>query len=488
MNSSKFLVSTLMYLFLNLSASFLLAQGPNLNLVSNQNGVVTYSSTGTNPNTGVFILYGNGHFGRALNPSHKFEPNNVGYNTKAFYLTPYDDIPPLQRSVSTNQVGSGTSTNLPYFLPAETKIETSWNPTVTHDTYIVLIFENKTRNNTLSGCLNFYYKDEEILINTNEIIERSDWVNNRQPFSGNYGIYNRRFRWNFSNLQPAEQRVVYIPIKSKLPAGNNINTSSSLSTDCNFIPSSLPNQSSKVSAYPHDPNLKSVTGCIDRTDNRSQKLEFKIDFQNIGEGPANNVIIEDQLSSELDASTLIMLPAQYPYTYTVSPTNKLTITFTGINLPGIQQQGVNTEDTKSSVSFRVCSVSDPECVYNTATITFDNQPALTTNTVEACDLKANCTPEICAPAGYRINIDNNFKDIVALEAFPNPVDDVLNIRFSSETSQIHLINIAGQVIQNYDIDMHIREKSIDMSNLNSGIYFLRVIGQNQNKTLKVIKN
>lgn len=486
MNTSKFLLSALIILITFISIG---AQSPNITINNNRHGLVSYNTTDANPNTGVFILFGNGHFSRNLNPTHYFGPSN-GFTTKAYYLDPYTQNPPLYRSIGTGTTGSGSHSNVPYHMTTETKIETSWNATQAHDAYYVLLFKNTT-SNVMNGCLNFYYKDEEILINTNGILEQTGWVSNREFLTQNNGIYNRRFRWSFSNLNPNEQRVVYIPFKSKLPHLNNLNVSSSMSTNCNYVPSSLPNQSFKVSAYPHDPNLKSVSGCIDVLDERSQKLGFTIDFQNIGTGPANVVVIEDQLHEDLDINTVSISTAQYPFTYETFPNNKLIITFTNINLQGIQQEGVNIDETKSSVSFNICSQTNPGCFTNTATITFDNQPSITTNSVYVCDYRGLCTPEICPPSseGFgRLVIENNLNDIVEFEAFPNPVNDVLNIRFSSETSQIHLINIAGQIVENYDIDMHIREKSIDMSNLNSGIYFLRVIGQNFNKTVKLIKN
>jgi uncharacterized repeat protein (TIGR01451 family) len=374
-------------------------------------------------------------------------------------------------------------------MSSDTKIETSWNPTQENDAYYVLLFTNTTLN-SIDGCVNFYYKNSEIDINTSGILQKSDWVSNRETIAGSYGIYDRRMKWNFYNLAPGEQRVVYIPFKSLLPAGSYINASSSLSTNCNHIPSSLPNQSLKVSNYPHDPNRKTVFGCIDRTDNNAQNLRFTIDFQNIGTGPAQNIVIGDQLSPELDPSTITMLPAQYPFTYNVS-SSRLTITFSGINLPGTQQESVNIDDTKSSVSFSICTFPDPDCVSNTATIIFDNQLPITTNTVEACDIKASCAAEICthpAKTTQRSDINGNGAALGHIDVYPNPVDDVLYLRFTDAVSKIELINISGQILQTYNIESQIHEKTIDFSNWNSGLYFIRLTGENQNNTMKVIKN
>jgi len=57
-----------------------------------------------------------------------------------------------------------------------------------------------------------------------------------------------------------------------------------------------------------------------------------------------------------------------------------------------------------------------------------------------------------------------------LNLYPNPVNDLLNIELKANTS-IQLLNVLGEVIQTQNIQQGI--SSINVSNLNSGIYFIR---------------
>jgi Secretion system C-terminal sorting domain len=74
---------------------------------------------------------------------------------------------------------------------------------------------------------------------------------------------------------------------------------------------------------------------------------------------------------------------------------------------------------------------------------------------------------------------------------PNPVSGTLNIKLKTgdKLESIVILNIAGQVVYSEQINEEIVMKNIDMSNLNSGIYFVKL---NNNgglqKVVKVLKN
>lgn len=83
---------------------------------------------------------------------------------------------------------------------------------------------------------------------------------------------------------------------------------------------------------------------------------------------------------------------------------------------------------------------------------------------------------------------NYVKQDIEINVYPNPVTDLLNVNFGSFTTEaiVRILNINGQLLYNEVIDNQL-ESVIDVSNLNSGIYLLQVIENNQIKSVKFIK-
>ena len=83
--------------------------------------------------------------------------------------------------------------------------------------------------------------------------------------------------------------------------------------------------------------------------------------------------------------------------------------------------------------------------------------------------------------------ENNFENMFV---YPNPVKDILNIQNVYSNSTISLFDILGK---NYEInvinDFENNRLSLNMSNLETGIYFIRIqdINTGQLKTLRLIK-
>ena len=83
--------------------------------------------------------------------------------------------------------------------------------------------------------------------------------------------------------------------------------------------------------------------------------------------------------------------------------------------------------------------------------------------------------------------ENNFENMFV---YPNPVKDILNIQNVYSNSTTSLFDILGK---NYEInvinDFENNRLSLNMSNLETGIYFIRIqdINTGQLKTLRLIK-
>lgn len=69
--------------------------------------------------------------------------------------------------------------------------------------------------------------------------------------------------------------------------------------------------------------------------------------------------------------------------------------------------------------------------------------------------------------------------------YPNPVQDVLNIAHKSAISNVAVFNLLGQQVIAQSVNAN--ETRIDMSHLPNGAYMVKVSADNQQKTIKIIK-
>ena len=70
-------------------------------------------------------------------------------------------------------------------------------------------------------------------------------------------------------------------------------------------------------------------------------------------------------------------------------------------------------------------------------------------------------------------------------AYPNPVKDMLNLSFTQNISEVTVYNLLGQQV--LFTKMNSNKGQVDMSNLSSGSYLVKVNTENAAKTIKVIK-
>jgi hypothetical protein len=69
-----------------------------------------------------------------------------------------------------------------------------------------------------------------------------------------------------------------------------------------------------------------------------------------------------------------------------------------------------------------------------------------------------------------------------LSAYPNPCGDVLNISQNTTDASYFIYDLNGSLIQSDKAS-----STINVSNLTTGVYFLKLVGQTNTQTLKIIK-
>ncbi|WP_313807534.1 GEVED domain-containing protein [Flavobacterium sp.] len=90
---------------------------------------------------------------------------------------------------------------------------------------------------------------------------------------------------------------------------------------------------------------------------------------------------------------------------------------------------------------------------------------------------------------YKLTVDATLSssdfDVASFRAYPNPVKDVLNLSYSTEISSIEVFNMLGQKVITKELNLS--QGQVDMSNLTSGNYMVKVTADGQTKTIKVVK-
>ena len=134
-----------------------------------------------------------------------------------------------------------------------------------------------------------------------------------------------------------------------------------------------------------DPNAKSVTpvGCGPHGNvAMDERLTYKIRFENVGSGIAHNIVIEDQLDTDLDEASAAVVSSSHAVTgVQLDPGNLLKIYFDGVNLPG-------AGDPDNNHGFLIFAanpkqgLSQGTLIHNTAEIIFDFNTPVVTNTTE----------------------------------------------------------------------------------------------------------
>lgn len=100
------------------------------------------------------------------------------------------------------------------------------------------------------------------------------------------------------------------------------------------------------------------------------------------------------------------------------------------------------------------------------------------------------TRDINAVGEFRIaawdpSLSTNSFDLKGLKVYPNPVKDIFKVAYVKNISSVSVTNLVGQEVLNKKVNALSSE--IDMSNLASGTYLVKVTSEGLSKTIKVVK-
>lgn len=284
------------------------------------------------------------------------------------------------------------------------------------------------------------------------------------------------FTYDFTNLAPNEYRNIqvtfFVPTIPTVSLGQLVSNSVTIQTPSDSNSSNNQSFYSQPIVGSYDPNDKSEShgGKIGLdTFTNNDYLYYTIQFENTGTANAEFVKVEDVLNNRLDETTFEMITASHNIN-TKREGNHLTWHFYSINLP---PTSLNPTGSHGTIYFRIKPKSGyaiGDIIPNTASIYFDYNPAIVTNT---------CNTEF-----FRTLSSTTFTpDSVSM--YPNPASNLVTITNSNteKISSVVIYEVSGKRIFTLKNDS-VATISIDVSHFSKGIYLVDLLSENNAKVTK----
>lgn len=157
----------------------------------------------------------------------------------------------------------------------------------------------------------------------------------------------------------------------------------------------------------------------------------------------------------------------------------------------IISSSVNDESQGSIFPIGDISVADgssksytitPEDGYEIESVLVDNVNIGTNATYNFSNIIANHSIK----ANFRlINLGTKDENLVGLKAYPNPTNAILTLSYSQNISSVEVFNLIGQTV--FIKDLNSNEGQINISDLSSGTYLMKVTADGKTKTIKIVK-
>jgi hypothetical protein len=280
--------------------------------------------------------------------------------------------------------------------------------------------------------------------------------------------------WNVYNLAPGAQG--FFDVETNLPAtvalGTQLESTAMINPfigDTTDFDNFDTLRQTVVGGY--DPNYLEVIpeGDIAPSFVAAQNyLYYIIHFQNTGTADAINVRTENQIDTNLFVSSLEVIAASHPYTFSLSNANLLKFNFNNIHLP---DSGTNMSASNGFIIYRIKPKNNLVIgneIKNTASIFFDFNPAVITNTT---------TTKVGIATSFN-SVNNNALNKLIIH--PNPVyGDQAFVSFNSQINgegYLRLYDLFGKLILTKKVKINKDTNNIEFSShsIQKGVYLLNL--------------
>lgn len=223
----------------------------------------------------------------------------------------------------------------------------------------------------------------------------------------------------------------------------------------------------------YDPNEKWISPL--EADTTMHDFTFTILFQNSGNAPAQNIYILDTLENDLDASTFQFISSSHDVVTQLLPGSILRFNYHAINLPDSTSDEPNSHGYVKFSVRRKSSTGLGTEISNTASIFFDYNEPIITNTVSLTINGQVFAEELL------INSDE-------ITIYPNPAKSFFqfNIEQNSAAERISIFSMDGtEILRTHQLNSN----SINIEKFQNGVYTVALFFDNTiiNKKLIVFK-
>ncbi|AXG68283.1 hypothetical protein KORDIASMS9_00476 [Kordia sp. SMS9] len=327
----------------------------------------------------------------------------------------------------------------------------------------ILYLNNLTFSTIASGTVEVIIDDDLVL-------------NGVANVNSNYIITNTAtgFTVDFVNLPPLASEAIEIQLLCpvSVPLGDIVSNTATYTTTTNdFVPGNNSATLREVVIGSWDPNdIRESRGreIIFQDFTANDYLYYTIRFQNLGTADAINVRIEETLDTKLDETTFQMLASSHAY-QVQRVDGDLIWTFDNINLPA---EMFDAEGSNGFVYFKIKPQSGyaiGDIIPAVAGIYFDFNAPVITNIFETEFVEPLSVNEI---ADFQVKL------------YPNPATDILYIELEkSELIRLQLVDIHGKQILTKTATS--KQIELNISNLKSGMYFLKLSSNTARLTKKI---
>ena len=312
------------------------------------------------------------------NGSFKIDVDTGTYKTSAVYHNPYYTVVPASAtSVFSSYFNSDSlsfavqqmpnkrdlSINLAELMPARPGFQTSYK----------IFYKNQGTDTIASGTVQFVKSNKLSIVSTDPAYN---------------SIKGDTLKWNYSNLKPEDTASITLVMKVDAPPsvaiGDTLTSVATISPaakdETPFDDTARLVQRVVGSFDPNDKTEKNGGTITPAQVAKGDYLLYTVRFQNTGTDTAFNIAIRDTLDSKADWNTLEMVSSSHNYQLTIKEGNKLTWSFNNINLP---DSNVNEAASHGYVVYRIkpnASLLPGDTISNTASIYFDFNLPVQTNT------------------------------------------------------------------------------------------------------------
>jgi uncharacterized repeat protein (TIGR01451 family) len=265
--------------------------------------------------------------------------------------------------------------------------------------------------------------------------------------------------WNFTSLNPFQQGDIVITdsVFANAQLGDTANAYAWIEPlAADTTPQNNSSTSSNIIRGSFDPNDKSVSPEV-VLPNTTGYLEYIIRFQNTGTDTAFAVMVIDTLSSLLNVSSMEMISSSHSYDLWIE-NGVAKWNFINILLP---DSNTNELASHGFVKFKIKPLPGlmvTDSIPNAATIYFDYNSAVTTNTIVVNVLNTTQVNEL---------------QEMELQVFPNPVHQTVHFTNSNKKplGRVELFNMDGKLIETKNISTSAFDWQVEQ--LPNGIYIFK---------------